>query len=151
MRRARILLALGAAVLTACVGPAPSFGAYEGKAGATADSMRSVVETARLGIQVAITGKSFAPYLYEVMHYAEDDATSIQGTFDSIQPPGGASSDVLRKQLDDLLTQSVDTITDLRIAARRGDVDQLPAIGAPLGRLSEQLDRFSLAHPSGGG
>jgi hypothetical protein len=142
--------ALLVVVLTACVGPARSGDSFEGKAGATATSMRSAVESARLTIGLASGRMAFAPYLSEAAHYAEDDATSIQGAFDSIQPPD-AASDRLRSQLDGLLSGAVSALSDLRIAARRGDVGAMTVVGPRLQRLSRQLDAFASAHPSGGG
>jgi len=40
----------------------------------------------------------------------------------------------------------VSTLSDLRIAARRGDVAELPKLAAPLGRLSAKLEQFQEAH-----
>jgi len=147
MRRAAWLAPV--LVLTACVGPARSFGSYDGKAGATAGDMRSVVETARAAVGLAATRRGFAPYLSEVIHYAEDDASAIQGAFDSIQPPDSAS-DRLRSELDELLSQALSTISELRIAVRRADFEAMPKIGAPLAGLADRLERFADAHPSGG-
>jgi hypothetical protein len=55
-------------------------------------------------------------------------------------------ADVLRSQLDGLLTPAVSTLADLRIAARRGDVAELPKLAAPLPRLGVKLQRFQKAH-----
>lgn len=142
-------LALVALFVPSCVGPARSFGSFEGKAGATAEDMRSVVETARMAVDLAVRSRAFGPYISEVAHYAEDDAGGVQGAFDSIQPPDDRSRQ-LRSQLDELLSSAFSTIEDLRIAARGGDLGMLPDIARPLGRLSDQLDQFAQAHPSGG-
>jgi hypothetical protein len=136
--------------LSACVGPAPSFGSFEGKAGATAQDMRSVVETGRAAIALAQRERAFGPYLYEVLHDADEDGSSIQSAFDSIQPPD-AHSQALRSELDDLLTSAESTLDELRIAARAGSFERLVDLGRPLGQLSAELDRFSQDHPSGGG
>jgi len=136
-------------LLAACVGPAPSAGSYEGKAGVTAEDMRSVVETARSGVALTMSHKAFAPYVSEVLHYAEDDVSSIQGAFDSIQPPDDRS-DQLRTTLDDLLSSAVSTLSDLRIAARRGDFAKVAQLAGPLPKLSRELERFTEHHPPGG-
>jgi hypothetical protein len=147
---ARVLVTMGLLPLVpACVGPARSFGSYEGKAGATAQAMHSTVQTARLAVSLAGERKATAPYVSEMLHYAEDDATSIQGAFDSIQPPD-AASDRLRAQLDGYLSTAVDTIAGLRIAARRGDQSALGKIAAPLPEVSKGLDTFVTRHPPGG-
>jgi hypothetical protein len=131
--------------LAACVGPARSFGAYEGKAGATANDMLSAVQTVRLAADTAARHRAFGPYLSVVINDAERDASAIQGAFDSIQPPDG-SSDRLRRELDSLLAQAVSTIADLRIAVRRGELDRLAVIAEPLRSLAGRLDAFTETH-----
>jgi len=153
-RAARVTVGLVVVVtvpvlLSACVGAAPSLGSYEGKAGATAQDMRSAVETARTTVALARSGRAFRAYLSEVFRYAEDDATAIQAAFDSIQPPDGAADD-LRTRLDDLLSHAVSTLSDLRIAARRGDLGSLLRAASPLAQLSSDLDAFSTRLPPGG-
>lgn len=141
----RLPLYVAAVFLAGCVGPARTFDAYEGKAAATADEMRSAVATASLAVRVARTGHGFPPYVSVVIADAERDATGVQGAFDSIQPPDHRS-DELRSQLDDLLDPAVAAISDLRIAARRGDVASLIQMAASLEKLSDQLDAFAEAH-----
>jgi len=76
---------------------------------------------------------------------AASDAGDIQSTFDAIQPPDGRA-DGLRDQLDSLLGPAVSTLEDLRTAARRGDVAQLPSLARPLPRLGDRLQQFQKAH-----
>jgi hypothetical protein len=142
MRRA---VAVALLALTSCVGPARSFGSYEGKAGATADDMRAAVETARLAVGVASRGRAFAPYLSVVLAEAEDDASAVEGAFDSIQPPD-TRSDRLRGRLDAVLSDAVSILSELRIAARRGKFHLLPRLARPLAGLSGKLDAFAEAH-----
>jgi hypothetical protein len=132
-------------VLASCVGPARSFDAYAGKAGATAGQMSGPVQTVLLVAQAAAGGKVFAPYVSVTIGDAEKDASAIQGAFDSIQPPD-AQSDRLRSQLDELLSAAVSVIGDARIAARRDQLDRLPDLVKPLGPLASKLDQFSRAH-----
>jgi hypothetical protein len=139
------MLALLSSSFVACVGPARTFGAYEGKAGATAEAMVSAIETARLAAQVSAKNNAFAPYLSVTIAQAEEEATSVQGAFNSIQPPDH-DADQLRKQLDALLGQAVSAISDMRIAARRGDFSSVERVGQALRALSEQLDSFAEAH-----
>jgi alkanesulfonate monooxygenase SsuD/methylene tetrahydromethanopterin reductase-like flavin-dependent oxidoreductase (luciferase family) len=142
MRRA---LAVTLLALTACVGPARSFGSYEGKAGATADDMRAAVGTASLAAELAGRDRAFAPYLSVVLADAEEDASAVQGAFDSIQPPD-TRSDRLRGRLDAMLSQAVSTLGQLRIAARRGKLGLLPDLARALPALSARLDAFAEAH-----
>ena len=111
--------------VTSCVAPARTFEADEGKAADTADSVLSAVETGRLAATAAGQDDAFAPDLSVVLGDAEGDASSARGIFESIQPPD-PRSDELRTQLDRLLDQAVEGLSRLRIAARRGEIAQLP-------------------------
>ena len=144
--RVRLVVAALLALLSvSCVGPARWFNAYEGKAGATAEQMVAAVETARLAAQVAAQKKAFPPYLSVTISEAEQDANAIQGAFDSIQPPD-SRSDRLRGQLDQLLSQASETVSRMRVAARRGDFAVVENLGRSLGSVSKDLDDFAQAH-----
>jgi hypothetical protein len=143
-RASATALATGA-ILSGCVAPARWYSAYEGKAETTADHMVSAVETARLSARVAVTHHGFAPYLSVTIAEAEQDADSIQGAFDSIQPPDHRS-DLLRDQLDQLLSKATDIISKMRIAARRSDFGEVERLANTLADVSERLDAFAQAH-----
>jgi hypothetical protein len=143
MRKLLLLVAL--ALLPACVGPALWYDAYEGKAGATAAQMHSTVETARFVALVAARGNALSAYVGITLTDAEQDASSIMGAFDSIQPPN-PRADQLREQLDALLSKAASTISAMRIVARRDQLDALPRRAQPLQALSDQLERFAEAH-----
>ena len=134
-------LALGAG----CVAPARSFDAYEGKAVTTAEDALSAVETARLAVTAAANRHAFATYLSVVLGDAEDAASSVQGTFDSVQPPD-ARSDAVRSDLDDRLQSAVSVLADLRIAVRRGEADRLPSRLEDLAKAAQALREFQDAH-----
>jgi hypothetical protein len=134
-----------AIVLAACVAPARSFDAYEGKAVATAREAVSAVQTARLAALAAGQGKAFGPSTSVAIADAEQDALGAQGAFDSIQPPDPAA-DRLRDTLDELLTAALSGISKLRISARRNELERLPAVAVPLGRVADALDRFIQDH-----
>ena len=143
--RLRVVGAVLLVGLAGCVGPARSFEAYEGKAGATADAAHSAVETARLAAETAAADDAFAPYLSVLISETEEDASSVQGTFDSIQPPDDRS-DKLREQLDALLSRAVSGLADLRVAVKRGELQDLERLAAPLAEVSKGLDAFAEAH-----
>ena len=73
---------------------------------------------------------------------AEEDAGSAQGTFDGIQQPD-RRADELRDRLDELLTEATGTLAELRIAARRGELAELPELAAPLTEVADQLHAFA--------
>src|SRR5919204_5763909 len=126
MRRSWVTVPLLVAV-AACTGPVRSTGVYEAKAGQTAEVVASAVETARLAADAGGNGKAFGRYLTQVLVEAERDAGAAQGTFDAIQPPDHRA-DRLRDRLDELLTEATSTLAELRIAARRGRIAELPAL-----------------------
>jgi hypothetical protein len=132
-------------VMGACTGPVRSFPVYESKAGDTAEVVASAVETARLAVDAARDNKAHGRYLTQVLVEAEEDAGSAQGTFDGIQPPD-RQADELRDRLDELLTEATGTLAELRIAARRGELAELPKLAAPLTEVAEGLHAFAKDH-----
>jgi hypothetical protein len=142
MRRSWLAILL---LLGACTGPVRSANVYESKAGETAEAVASAVETAGLAVDAAGEGKAPGRYLTQVLVEAEEDAGSAQGVFDGIQPPD-RQADELRDRLDELLTEATGTLADLRIAARRGELAELPELAAPLTKVAGQLHAFAEEH-----
>jgi hypothetical protein len=142
MRRSWVALLL---LLPSCTGAVRSFDVYESKAGETAKVVVSAVQTARLAVEAARGGRAYGRYLSQVLAEAEEDAGAAQGTFDAIQPPD-RRADELRDRLDELLTTATSTLAELRIAARRGRLDELPELAAPLGKVAGKLHDFAEAH-----
>ena len=134
-----------AALLCACVGPVRSFEVYEGKAAATAESVASAVQTARLAADEAAGARAFAPYLSILLSEVERDAGGSESVFAAIQPPDERSAE-LRTQLLALIDRAESALADLRIAARWGELGRLADIAAPLGDLGAQLADFAEAH-----
>jgi hypothetical protein len=130
--------------IVACVGPARDFPTYEGKAKESAKAALSAVETARVSVLLSSRGDVFGPYVSVLLTEAEEDAGSVQATFDSIQPPD-ARSDALKRELDRLLARAVTSLTELRIASRRVDVDALSHLGRPLSGIAAELEQFVAA------
>jgi hypothetical protein len=141
----RFLLCLVVLLAAGCSGPVRSFEVYESKAGATAEATASAVETARLTVDAAVQGRSFGRSTAQLLAEAWKDASAVQGSFDSIQPPD-ARADSLHAELDGLLEQAVSALADLRTAGRRGDNASLARLARPLGELSDKLGAFGEAH-----
>jgi hypothetical protein len=141
MPRRTVALAL-VCLLGGCVLPARSFDAYSGKAAATADAVVSAARTAMLTADLAGRGRLLGPATSIALQDAEDDASSATDHFLSIQPPDG-ESDALRAHLDAVLEPVDEALSELRIAARRGELDTLPSLARPLRDLSARLESFA--------
>jgi len=141
----RSWLAVPLLLLGACTGPVRSFEVYESKAGQTAEVAASAVQTAVLAAEAARGGKAPGRYLTQLLVEAEETASSAQGTFDAIQPPD-RRADELRATLDELLDEATGTLGDLRIAARRGRLAELPELAGPLPEVAGKLGEFAEAH-----
>ncbi|MGZ6804483.1 MAG: hypothetical protein ACXVFU_15670, partial [Nocardioidaceae bacterium] len=124
-RAAAVLL--GLLLLSGCVSPSRTGRDYELKAGNTAKAVASSVATALLGADAAGRHRAPGPYLSVLLGRAEEDALAVQGTFDSVQPPD-AAADRLRGQVDQVLSDAVDGLAQLRITVRRGELDRLPGL-----------------------
>jgi hypothetical protein len=127
------------------VGPARTYEKYEGKAVTTAEGALSVVETVRQLADVAGRGNAFGPYTSVAASDQEESITRLQDTFGSIQPPNGKAVGV-RDDLDGLLSQAVDGVAAVRIAARQGRLDDLPHSAGPLTDVAAGLRAFLEAH-----
>ena len=127
---------------SSCVAPARSQAAYQGKAVDTAEAVVSAARTVLLTARLAADGRSFAPTVAVTVADAESDAASARDAFASVQPPDGAS-DAIRRDLLPAVERAVRVIELVRIAARRGELDRLPAIARPLDAIATGLDRFS--------
>jgi hypothetical protein len=147
MRRAAALL--GLVLMTGCVahpvGPARTYGKYEGKAVTTADAALSAVNTVRLAATTGTKDHAFGPYLSVMISEQEESLSGVQGTFDSIQAPGGRA-DALRGTLDQLLGDALEHLTDVRVAVRRGELGRLAEVAEPLADDAAKLNAFSEAH-----
>jgi hypothetical protein len=144
--RQALLLAAVALVLAGCVGPATTTAAYRGKAVHAADAAVSELETVVLTSAAVRDGKMMQAYAETVVSEAEDALSSVQGSFDSIQPPDDTVSDQLRSDVDDLLTAGLGDLSDLRIALRRGAGEQVAQLADALKQTADKLSTFSEAH-----
>jgi hypothetical protein len=140
-----IIIAAAAGCTPHPIGPARTYRTFEGKAATTAESALSRVQTVRLAADAAGEGNAFGPYVGVLISEQEDALSGLQGTFGSIQPPN-ARSDALRAQLNGLLGDALDHVAQVRIAARRGELDRLPAVATPLTNDALRLQRFVEEH-----
>lgn len=137
-----VALALSAFDLTGCVGPARTPSSYRLKARGSAKAALSAVATANLAARLVRDKGAFSTYVSVVLDSSERDVTSTQSTFASIQPPDRAS-DVLRSQLGGVLSDAADSISAMRIAARRHEWNDLLAAAQELPQLTAELQRYA--------
>jgi hypothetical protein len=135
-------LFLVVAMAASCVAPARSQGAYQAKAVDTAEAVVSAARTVLLTARLAADGGSFAATIAVAVADAESDAASARDAFASVQPPD-AASDAIRRDVLPVVERAVRVIQSVRIAARRGELDRLPAVARPLDAIATRLDRFS--------
>jgi len=136
---------VSASALSACVGPATTFPVYEAKAVVSVEQASSAVQTVRVAASQALADRNFAPYLSETMHDAEEDVTTAEGHFSSIQPPD-ARSEALRSQAKELLTRASDAVERARIAMRASDAAALSRLSPTLADLVSALNAFVNEH-----
>jgi hypothetical protein len=147
-RALRPVVAVAGLLLGGCVTPAPSTSAYESKAGMTADAVVSEVRTALVATDSYLQGRMTAAYLETLLVDAEESVGSVHDTFDSVQPPGAPGADSLRDTLDPLLEDASSGVTELRIAARRDQKDDLRTTAGDLSGVADELEVFAKRHAS---
>lgn len=113
------------------IGPARTFDDYARKARTTIESAVSSLETLLLLADVASDGDAFAAYVNVSISAQEDSLDGLASGFRSIQPPD-EEADRVSATLDGLLADALGHVVDVRIHARRGELDGLDAIARPL-------------------
>jgi hypothetical protein len=141
--RPLIVVALVAALGSGCVGNAATTPAYRGKASHSAKAAASALQTALLAVQLEKKGKMLGGYLDVVMSRAEDDFSSVQQQFDSIQPPNSDEADQIRDQLDKLFTSGTQILSQLRILERRDDKIALTKVATGIPGLVGKLNKLA--------
>jgi hypothetical protein len=136
--RAAAAAALLVVLVTGCVSPSTTDRDYQRKAAHSADEVVSAIGTARLAADLGGQHRATQGYLSVLIGNAEKDALSVQGTFDSIQPPS-KRADSLRDEVDVLLADATAGLAVLRIAVRRGELSQLPELAGSLRSTLTQL------------
>jgi hypothetical protein len=145
MTRLAVAVLAALFLLASCVAPDRTYEPYEADAVSTAEDAASAAQTALLAVDASTRGNVTQNYLSVVLEDAEADASGVQGTFDSIQPPG-SEGDKLKDELDKLLDDAASVLEELRITVRRGELEKLPDIAHPLNDTAKKLDDFATEH-----
>lgn len=130
-RLATILVALATVVTTGCVGPTLRVRDYRIHAAVALENVQSVADAAHLATEQAAAGRATQDLLAVIARQAEDTASHAASTFDTRQPPG-PRADEIRADVLPILEDTTAVLTDLRIAAYRGDIDQAVEIARSL-------------------
>jgi hypothetical protein len=146
-RAARSTIVLIAAVVV-LLGGCSSVAQFESEAGQTAQDSVSEIRTALMAVRAGSDGKLPDAYLVTVLEDAEDAMSSTQESFRSLQPPADVDAERLRAELATLLTRGVDGVSQLRIAASRGDLQHVAGTEKDLGIVADALERLEQEHPS---
>ncbi|MET0144712.1 MAG: hypothetical protein ABW328_08020 [Ilumatobacteraceae bacterium] len=141
-----VLVIVAAGCVTHPIGAARTYDDYERKATTTAESARSAVATVRLLAEAAGDGNTFGPFAAVVVSEQEDALGGLRGTFASIQPPDDRAVE-LRDELTPILDDAFTGVGDVRIAVRRGDLEEAARRGDALSAVSAALDAVIEAHP----
>ncbi|MGC0337888.1 hypothetical protein [Streptomyces sp. SLBN-8D4] len=128
-------------LMAGCAGSSRTDEDYLSKAANTAEAAASAVNTALIGVHAAGRGNVTGPYISTLLGEAESDLLACQDTFESRQPPS-EKADAVRERLGKVLDEAADALADLRIAARRGQVRDLPEEARALPGVAERLDRL---------
>src|SRR3954467_3264707 len=107
--------------------------------------MVSPVATGQTLAQLGGRGNLLGPYAKTATTGALDEADQIQSSWNQVQPPNRRSNR-LRNELDRLLQRATDELVNLRIAARKGDLEALGRFETPLRRIAARLQRFQEDH-----
>lgn len=134
----RVAALLTLLTLLGCVGASRTAGDYTEKAANTAEAARSAVATAHLLAGAAGEGKTPGRYTGRALSDVEGDLDSLATQFGAVQPPTGDASR-LRHRLTSLLADCRAALAELRIAARRGELSELPELARPLPGLVDRL------------
>jgi len=132
-------------VAGACTVPARTVDDYEADAAAAAADAISHVGTSLLIARaieregVPITTASV------VLSDAEQAAAGVRGTFAEIQPPD-AQLDALRAEVLRLMDAAEQVVSDMRIAARRGDARTIARLEGNAQDALDALDAFATEH-----
>jgi hypothetical protein len=126
---------------TSCIGPARTRSDFRLKTRNSAKSVASALATAQLGSRLVRDEDAFANYLGVLFDSADRDASSVESTYASIQPPDDASM-ALRDRFSKVLTDATDTLSTMRIAARRHAWNDLLDASHDIPRLQRRLRRY---------
>lgn len=126
-----------------CVGPSRTSADYQRKVANSAQAVVSAIESALLTVEVASDGRAPAPYVSLRLSESEENAASVETGFSAVQPPDPQLDD-LRSETLTVIGEASDLLEDLRLAAYRGELEDLADIAEklaePLAHLRQLME-----------
>ncbi len=146
MRRVPTVPALAAGLVAAvtslvagCAGPTLTESALTTQAQSSLEAMVGELRTGELAARTQLAGRSTWRFCDVVVTDAESSGGSVESTFSSRQPPTPAS-DPLYDRTSQQLSDSVDLLTDLRVAVRRHDTASMRETTRAMAGMSARLE-----------
>ena len=113
---------------------------FRERSAATAETLRSQIQSDRLWIETLRTGDATHTASLVGFAEAEQDAAAAASQFESYEPPSGTLE--LRATLSQLSTDVTDALAAIRIAAEQERWDRLGELAGPLPQLAARLQAF---------
>lgn len=128
------LVVLVVVVASSCVSPTHPVYNYEVKAAVALKNAESSAGAAYLATQQVEAGRSTEGLFAVLAGQAEENASHATSAFDTRQPPGTRGDEIRAKVLP-VLEEITSVLTDVRIAAFRGDIPAAVEAAEPLPEL----------------
>lgn len=141
--RTKPVLAVAVGVLTLASlwyvqAPPRSASAYRERAVMTVETIRAQVQTTRIWLQTLADDETTQQAASVGFVETEEDAHKAASGFETHDPPSG--TDPLRTRVTSLASDATDALAQVRIAAHRGQWEDLPRRRPELAKLSKRLD-----------
>ena len=123
--------------------PPRTVGSYRDRAASTTEALRSQVQTARLWVGALEDGEATRQAASVAFRETDADAEAALSRFAGYTPPGGTEE--LRSAVTAVGQEVSAALAMLKIAADRGEWDDLPRLADPLAPLARRLQTLERA------
>ena len=127
-----------------CATPVVTEAGYRHKVTSTAKEISSAIASAQLGVRLHLDGRMAFAWTDQTVSDAELDADSAASAFASRQPPNNTALH-LYQQAEKPIQDGVDALRSMRIAVRRGGMDEVKQALSNLDGPSRELSDLQKA------